>query len=54
MVKDLGLSLLWLGSRLWWGWSLAQELPHATGVAEKKPKDLFFQNLMEYKDQEAL
>ena len=35
-VKDLILSLQWLGSLLWGVRSLAQELPHATGMAERK------------------
>ena len=36
MVKDLAVSLLWIGSLLWHGWvqSLAWELLHAMGVAK--------------------
>ena len=33
VVKDLALSLLWIGFR-----SLAQEFPHALDIAEKKKK----------------
>ena len=35
-VKDLVLSLLWLGSPLWQ--PLAWKIPHATCVAKKKEK----------------
>ena len=39
-VKDLVLSLLWLGSLMWptWVLSLVQELPHAMGMAKTKQK----------------
>ena len=35
-VKDQALSLLWRGLLLWLVQSLAQELPHATGIAKKR------------------
>ena len=34
VVKDLALSLLWIGFR-----SLAQEFPHALDIAEKKKEE---------------
>ena len=38
-VKDLVLSLLWLGSLLWHAFNLlAQELPHATGAAKRRKR----------------
>ena len=41
VVKVPALSLQWLGSPLWCGVpSLAQKLPHAVGVAQKKKKML--------------
>ena len=36
-VRDLALSVLWLGSLLWY-WFDPQELPNAAGVAKRKKK----------------
>ena len=37
-VKDLALSLQWLGSLLWQVQSLTQELPHALDAEKKKER----------------